>query len=240
MDTLTLAVCPHVMVRNPSGWQRLIQYLSQHLGLRIRFSLILDNSNFRRSNRSADLVYANASDALTLLDDHGFAPLVRPTDSYDEALLIARHDAPALSIEPADGARLAIVEGTISTRLALRMLRARGVAPGELLPYDTWLDVVQAVGAGEALYGIVYREAFEALPPQGRAQVQVIAATSERCAFHLFCGGNRLGPHAGALADALVAMAGDGAGNDVLAELQLVGWRPVGADELAAMRELLG
>lgn len=240
MDTLTLAVCPHVMVRNPSGWQRMIQYLSQHLGLRIRFSLILDNSNFKLSNRSADLVYANASDALSLIDDHGFAPLVRPTDSYDEALLVARHDAPALSIEPVDGAELAIVDGAISTSLAMRMLRAKGVAPGGLLRRDSWLDVVQTVGAGEAPYGIVYREAFEALPPQVRAQVQVIATTSERCAFHLFCSGNQLAPHAGALADALVAMAGDGAGNDVLAELQLVGWRPVGADELAAMRALRG
>lgn len=238
MDALTLAVCPHDTMRNPEGWSRLVTYLSQHLGVPISFIPARDFADFYSCWHAADLIYASSSDALTLIDGRGFRPLVRPTDTYDEALLVASPDAPSPLLEALGGAPVATVEGLLPTRLALRMLSARGITPGALANRDSWLSVVRAVWGGEAPFGIIYRDAYDALSPEGRAMVQVITATSERCAFHVLCARPRLGTHAGCLSDALVAMAGDAAGNDILESVHLVGWRAVTDDELAAMREI--
>lgn len=239
MEELTLAVCPHDMMRNPEGWRRLVAYLSGHLGVTVAFRPALDFAEFQHASIAADIAYANALDALALTGRHGFRPLVRPTDTYDEAVLVARLDDPAPSLEALGGAEVATVEGLLPTRLALRMLRARGITPGALINRDSWLSVVRAVWAGEAPYGILYCDAYEELSHQARAMVQVIMVTSERCAYHVMCGGPGLGANAGGLADTLVAMAGDAAGREVLIELRLVGWRAVSADDLATMRAAL-
>jgi hypothetical protein len=240
MDTLSMAVCPHDTVRNSEGWYRLVQYLAQHMGLDVHYALSLDFADFHSRYREADLVYANPSDSLRLIDQHGFTPLVRPTDTFDEALLVTGPDSTTLDLQAIAGAQVATVEGLLPTRLAMRLLQAKGIAPGGLVGRDSWLSVVRAVWSGEAPFGILYRDAYEELSPQGKAMVQVMETTSERCAFHVLCGAPRIGGHAGAIADALVAMAGDAAGKDVLADMQLVGWRPVSADELGTMRALLG
>lgn len=240
MAGLTLAVCPHDTARNIEGWHRLARYLSRHLGRQVRFGLSPDFADFHRRAAEADLAYASPVDALRLIDRHGFTPLARPVGIYDEALIIASPDAPAVAIEALGGAPLATVEGLPATKLALRMLGARGLTPGPLVGRDSWLSVARAVWGGEAPYGILYRDAYEELSPQGKAMVQVIGTTDERCAFHALCGAPWLGPDAEAVSSALVAMASDGAGKEVLEELRLVGWRAVSADEVAVMRAALG
>ncbi len=239
MAELTLAVCPHDTARKPEGWSRLAKYLAQHLDVPIRFRPARDFADFYSRWATADLIYAGAGDALTLIDRHGFSPVVRPTDTYDEALLVTRPKTPVPSLEALGGAEVATVPGLLPTRLALRMLQARGIVPGVLTGRDSWLSVVRAVWGGETPYGILYRDAYDELSPEAKAMVQVIATTSERCAFHVFCGGSRLGAEASALAHALVAMASDGAGKDILDNLHMVGWRAVSTDELALMRDVL-
>lgn len=240
MESVTMVVCPHDSVRNTEGWHRLSQYLAGYIGLELHCALALDFTDFYGRYAEADLVYASPGDALTLIDQYGFAPLVRPTDTYDEALIITSLDVPAQTVEALDGSALAAIEGSLPTRLALRMLQSRGIVPGPLVGRDSWLSVVRAVWGGEAPFGILYQDAYDALSPQGKAMVQVVTATSERCAFHVLCAAPGLGANAGAFADTLVAMAGDAAGRDVLADMHLVGWRPVSPDELAVLRSLLG
>ncbi len=239
MDALTLAVCPHDTLRNPEGWWRLAKYLAQHMGVKIRFRPALDFADFHSRWATADLIYAGAGDALTLLDEQGFTPVARPTDTYDEALLVACPKDPMPPLEALGGADVATVADVLPTRLALRMLEARGIVPRTLTHRDSWLSVVRAVWGGETPYGILYRDAYDELSPAGKAMVQVITTTSERCAFHVFCGSSRLGADAGALADVLVAMASDGAGRDILDSLHMVSWRTVAPDELTLMRGVL-
>lgn len=239
MDALSLAVCPHDTMRHPEGWPRLVKYLSQHLSVPIDFLPSRDFADFYSRWPTVDLIYASSNDALTLIDGRGFQPLVRPTDTYDEALLVAGPDVLPPPLDAVGGAVVATVEGLLPTRLALRMLRARGITPGALANRDSWLSVVRAVWGGEVPFGIIYRDAYDALSPAGRAMVQVLTSTSERCAFHVFCAEPSVGSYAGCLSDALVAMAGDAAGNDILESVHLVGWRAVTTDELATMREIV-
>lgn len=239
MEGLTLSVCPHDTVRNSEGWFRFVQYLTQHVGLEVHFSLSLDFADFHSRFAACDLVYANPSDALTLIDGHGFTPLARPMATFDEALVVAGAGVPAVGLEALAGAPVATVKGLLPTKLALRLLSQKGVAAGDFVERDSWLSVVRAVWGGEAPYGFLYRDAYDELSPQGKAMVQVIAATNEGCAFHMLCGGPLLGARAARLVAALTGMADEPAGQELLRELHMPGWQAVDADNLVRMREIL-
>jgi ABC-type phosphate/phosphonate transport system substrate-binding protein len=239
METYSLAVCPHDTVRNSEGWYRLVQYLSGHLNANVHFTLALDFADFHERFAASDLVYANPSDTLKLVDQHGYTPLVRVTGRYDEAVLVAGTEGPQPELANLAGAKLATISEQLPTALALRMLSAQGVAPGELLDRPTWLSVVQAVWSGDAPYGILDHDAYADLSPQGQAMVQLITTTSEQCAFHTFCVGPKLTAQTETLRQLLLAMAGDEQGSDVLADLSISGWTAVSEAEVATMRGVL-
>ncbi|NTV65191.1 MAG: phosphate/phosphite/phosphonate ABC transporter substrate-binding protein, partial [Oscillochloris sp.] len=122
MRDLKLMVCPHDTVRNPEGWYRLIQYMTSHFGLHIHFELCFDFAEFHQNIGQADIVYANPSDALKLINQ-GYRPLVRPADIYDEALIVGGPEGELPDLSAISGATVATVENLLPTRIALKMLR---------------------------------------------------------------------------------------------------------------------
>lgn len=238
MPALTLMVCPHDTVRNSEAWYRLVQYLTKRTGVDIHFELTLDFADFHAQLPKAQLVYANPTDSLSLLAK-GYRALARPAERYDEALLVAAAEANAPSVHDLNGAALATVERMVPTRLALRMLARDGLAPASLLNTDSWLGVVRTVWGGDAPYGILYRDAYEELSPQGKAMVQVIAATNEQVAFHSFCACSDCGGACDAVGAALLAMADDPEGRSVLADLGFTAWLPVPGEALQTMQDVL-
>jgi hypothetical protein len=239
MRDLILMVCPHDTVRKPESWYHLVQFLTARLDSKIHFEISLDFAEFRQGIASADLVYANPKDGLGLIDTLAFCPLARPANTYDEALLVAGPDGPLPALEAINGSVLATVESLLPTRLALKMLRERGIAPAGLTHRDSWLSVVRSVWNGEAPFGILYRDAYEELSPQGRAMIRVLDTTSERSAFHMFTARPGICDDMARFTNLLVSMASTPDGKSVLDDLGITSWVPVSADELAGMRAVL-
>jgi hypothetical protein len=239
MKELNLMVCPHDMARNPEGWHRMGQYLNARIDMPISFSPSFDFAEFRQHLTSADLVYGNATDSLSLLDTQGFRPLARPADTYDEALLIAGPDGVLRSIEAIHGAAVATVTHLLPTRLALRTLRGRGITPSNLMHRDSWLSVVRSVWNGEAPFGILYRDAYDELSAQSRGMIRILESTDDRSVFHMFCARPETCDSLPALTDLLTAMSSDPEGKLVLADLRILEWLPITNSELAGLRSLL-
>jgi phosphonate transport system substrate-binding protein len=229
-------ICPHDTVRDPEGWQRMARQLAVQLAAPIHLAGADDFADFRYGMAGADLVYASSADALALIDGAGFAPLARPAGQFDEALVICAAQEPIPSIDAIHGAAIATVEPLLSTKLALHMLRRQGVTPARLAHRDSWLSVVRSVWNGELPFGIIYRDAYQALSPAGRAMVRVLASTDERVAFHMLC--IRPGLRAGSelRAARLEAMGASDAGASALAAVGLAGWLPVDDAEIALLR----
>lgn len=164
---------------------------------------------------------------------------MRPFEVYDEALLVAGPDGPPPALTALAGAPLATITTMLPTKIGLRMLNEENVAPGELVNCDSWLGVVRSVWGGDTPYGIIYRDAYEGLSDQGKAMVQVVAASNCRCAFHVFCVSPKLAAQADALRAALLGMPDDAMGKEVLADMKLDAWQAVSTDELDVMRALL-
>lgn len=239
MAPFSLAVCPHDTVRNSEGWYRFVQFLAQKLGDNVSFKLALDFADFHEHFSASDIVYANPSDGIQLLDSHGYSALVRPMGVYDEALLLVGPDGPKPALSALAGARIATITRLLPTKIALHTLKEQNVTPGELVNCDSWLSVVRSVWGGDTPYGIIYRDSYQDLSDQGRAMVQVIAETDCRCAFHMICVSPKLAEQAATLRDALLAMADDAMGKEVLADMKLPGWQPVTSEELDFMRQML-
>lgn len=235
----TLMVCPHDTVRSAEGWYRLVQYLTARIGLELHFELALDFADFAAHVAEADLAYLSPKDCYTTRRNHGFTPLVRPQGIYDEAVVIAAAEDSAATLEGIAGAPLATVPALLPAKIGLGLLQRRGIAPGEIRECESWLAVVRNVWGGEVRYGIIYRDAYAELSDQGKAMVRVLAATEEQAAFHCMSVGPRLAERAGAIAEALAAMAGDPLGQEVLGEIHIPGWAPITPDELARTQALI-
>jgi hypothetical protein len=228
--------CPHDAVRNPEGWHQLVRYLSARLDTAINFAISLDFTDFHQRMSQADIVYASATDALRLLSEGDFCALARPADIYDEALLVAGPDGPLPAVEALHGAAVASVEHLLPTRLALKMLRARRIVPASLTHRDSWLSVVRSVWNGEVPFGIIYRDAYNGLSPQGREMIRVLDATDWRSAFHLIVARPDLGEALATLTRALAAMPTHPDGVSALADLHIPAWLPVTDDDIARLR----
>lgn len=239
MGNLKLAVCPHDTVRNSEGWYRLVQYLSSSVNLEVSFGLALDFADFHERFAASDLVYANAGDTLKLVDQHGYSAIARVTGRFDEAVVVASTELADAAVANVGGAKLATINGTLPMKLAMRMLQAQGAAPSEVVARDSWLGVVQAVWGGDAPYGVLDRDSYSDLSPQGQAMVKLLHTTNEQCAFHSFCVAPSLAGQADQLRQALVAMTSDNLGKEVLNELNMSGWEAVDAAALTTIRELM-
>jgi ABC-type phosphate/phosphonate transport system substrate-binding protein len=239
MEVIKLMVCPHDTVRNPEGWYRLIQYMTARFNLKIHFEICLDFADFHAGMDQADVVYANPSDAVKLIDRSGFKPLARPADTFDEALVVVGPDGPLPSLEAINGATVASVENLLPTRIALKMLRSRGLIPASIAHRDSWLSVVRSVWNGEAPFGILYRDAYNDLSPQGREMIRVLESTDERAAFHMFVARPEIQADLAALLPAFTDMGSDPEGAAVLGDLGIPKWIAATDDDLVHIREIL-
>ncbi|WP_129629610.1 PhnD/SsuA/transferrin family substrate-binding protein [Candidatus Oscillochloris fontis] len=239
MANIKFMVCPHDTVRNPDGWYRLVQFLTSHYELSLHFEMSLDFSEFREAMMNADLVYANPTDAINLIDQHGMKPLMRPADTYDEALIVTGPDGDLPDVSAINGAMVASVENLLPTRIGLKCMEGKGIKPAGILHRDSWLSVVRSVWNGEAPFGIVYRDAYEELSQQGRDMVRILGETEERSAFHMFVARPVLHQDLATLLPSLTEMHNDPDGASILKEISIPAWAIVSDDALAKMRALV-
>ncbi len=238
MSTLYLLVCPHDTANNPDRWYRLAQYLSQHLDIHINFEISLDFADFHANLPKADIAYANPTDTLTLVQQHGFAAILHPANVYDEAVIVANHDITAPTLESLQGQPVASVESILATKIALRYLASQGVQPASIQNYESWTAVIGAIWRGEVHYGFVYKDTYDELSEQGKGMVNVFAATSEQIAFHNIVVGRNALPHKEALTQTLLAMPTEATGKEVLAELHVEQWLPTNQEALDEIQRI--
>lgn len=247
MQHWTMMVCPHDTAKNPERWflfaQYLSQYLNQNLGeleegsVAVRFQQSLDFAEFQAAMVAADLVYANPQHALQLAEKHGFVPLARAGNLYDEAVIVtcAECDAQLADMQQAS---VSTVTSMLVTQVALKSLARQDVAPAELKPAATWMAVVQALYRGDVRFGILYKDFYAGMSGLSRKQLKVLGETEERSVYHCFMLAPQHAEHAEAVRTTLLDMAGHERGGEILAELSMQALLPVGREELEAIRAL--
>lgn len=238
MHKLTLMVCPHDTAKNPDRWFRFVQYLNNHLSISVRLEISLDFQDFRKNLDEADIVYANPADTIYLLEQKQFYSVVRPLNLYDEVVFIANHEISNPSLDSLQMASIATVNSMLPTKLALKMLKDKGIVPSQLIDRSSWLGVVNSVSKNEASFGIIYKDTYDELSPKTQEMVIPFAASDERIIFHVI----NISPNAfnykEELTEILGGMNGNKVGKDVLQELKIEGWQTVRSEEIEKIKEL--
>lgn len=236
MTTHSFLVCPHDTAANPVRWQLLAQYLSQKLNVSFCFEITFDFAEFHERMESADLVYANPLDTLHLTTNNNFTALTRPSNMYDEAVLVANPDIADPSVDAIQGQPIASVCSMLPTKIALRMLDKQSVKPSDVVDHDSWTAVISTVWRNDVSYGIVYKDTYDELSDQGKGMVQLLATTQEHVAFHSFVAGNNAVGIKDDIQQTLLAMHTDSKCQEMLQEFCFEQWVAVTSDELDAMR----
>ncbi len=224
MERLTLAVCPHDTASNPERWFLFTQYLNQRLqGVRVGFEPVDGFADFRDLMLRADLVYANPQDSHVLCTEHGFQPLARPSNLFDEVVIIADPELGEVSLRDIAGQMVASVPTMLPTCQALaRLSDAAGVRPAAIRACDSWLGVMNAVRRGRTPYGFVYRDYFDGLGMMSQRMVRVVEKTDTRSIQHTFViGGSQGRLYRRGIAALLSSMHEDGQGRERLQALSM-------------------
>ena len=243
MQHWTMMVCPHDTAKNPERWFVFAQYLSQNIaletdaGFSVRFQQSLDFTEFQTDMAAADLIYANPQHALQLAEKHGFIPVARAGNLYDEAVIVtcAKCDAQLADMQQAS---VSTVTSMLVTQVALKSLARQDVAPPELLPAATWMAVVQSIYRGDARFGILYKDFYAGMSSLSRKQIKVLSETQEHSVHHCFMLAPQHEDSLDAVRRTLLGMAEDSRGGSILAELGMDGFLAMQPAELDAIREL--
>lgn len=239
MQRLEMMVCPHDTAKNPERWFLFAQYLSQHAGRSVHFEQSLDFAEFQAKMAEADLVYANPQHALKLFDEHGFIPLTRAGNLFDEAVLVTCAECEAAAAD-FHQASVATVPSMLVTQVALKSLARAGIAPQALQPAANWMGVVQALYKGEARFGILYKDFYEGMTKLSRKQVRVVSETAEHSVYHCFMLAPQHADRVDALRGVLLDMADDERGAAILRDLHMDRLVRVQPDDLGVIRDLRG
>ena len=238
MSSLEFMVCPHDTAKEPDRWYRFAQYLSQHLGTPVHFSVALDFDEFHQRMAEADLLYANPSDTVKLVTQNGFCPVARVIEQSDEVVFVAHPSVDSPSLNLIDGKAIATVTSMLASKLGLQVLHREGVTPGEIVDRPTWLSVMSAVAKGNPAYGIVYKDTYDEMAKSTKSMVNAFAASDEKLAFHSFVVGSGAMAYTDILATLLPTMAADPKGQEVLQALHIPGWIGVTTADLDPTRAL--
>ncbi|GAB4129494.1 MAG: hypothetical protein Fur005_48170 [Roseiflexaceae bacterium] len=241
MPPITLYVCPHDTVRGSEHWYRLVQYVNQQTNqthVQVHFKLTLDFADFHDHMATGDLVYANPTDAIKLIDHAGFQALVRPTDRYDEALIVASNDHHAAQLHDIQASNLVAVRGLAPTSIALDLLAQEGIKPAQIIEKESWLGVISTVGQGDQPFGVIYRDTYRDLSDQGKAMVRPIAESHAQIAFHMLVASPHIAAQHTQLAELLLQMNNDPAGAAILHDLDIPAWQAIDPVLLTNLRHL--
>lgn len=255
MKHWTMMVCPHDTAKNPERWFVFAQYLSQNLshnlgqylsqdgaadgdaGFSVRFQQSLDFAEFQSGMAAADLIYANPQHALQLAEKHGFIPVARAGNLYDEAVMVTCAECD-VQLADMQQASVSSVTSMLVTQVALKSLARQDVVPAELLPAATWMAVVQSIYRGDVRFGILYKDFFAGMSALSRKQIKVLGETKERSVYHCFMLAPQHAEHIANIRHTLLNMVQDVRGGAILAELSMQGLLAVDSGELEALREL--
>ncbi|TAE58037.1 MAG: hypothetical protein EAZ76_04910 [Nostocales cyanobacterium] len=240
MDRLTLMVCPHDTAKKPDRWFRFAQYLSLNLDVVIHFELSMDFQEFRQKMNSADIVYANPGDTVSLLQNN-FISVARSSNLYDEVVFVANHQLNNPSLESFQGSKLLSVTSMLATKIGLNALESQGIKPAEVINQPTWLAVIKAIAnqETEASLGFVYKDTYDELGESTKNLVKYIATSAQKSVFHQLVLSSKALSIQKNLTSVLLAMNENPKGEDILKELNIEKWIIPTESEVENIKQIL-
>ena len=242
--TAQLTVSPDFPPNRIAGWYIFNTWLQKALDLPIHLELYPSFEAQREAIRQdkVDMIYANPYDAAMLIREKGFVAVARPMGKGDEAVVAVAADAPYSQVDDLKpGLRLAVTNDPAVNLLGMMMLEPAELDASnlEVQRVESYPVAVKLLLRGEADLAFILKEALEKLTDATRRQLKVLVESQIGDLYHTFLVGPRLAEKREAIRSALVNMAAEPKGKDVLENLGFEGWEAVTPEEAEFMLNLI-
>jgi hypothetical protein len=184
--THIFSACPHDSIHDPDKWAALSNTLAADLDLPLVFEKYTNFHQFELNFNRFDFIYAHPLHAARLSNRHGFIPLAKFDQVFDEAILIASKEVTNPSIKGFALNGVACIDGTPSHAAYLLAASRKGWPfPENPIYKNTYPDVVMSVAEREADYGIVLKSVWEHMADL-KDRVVPFQTTDTRELVHIF------------------------------------------------------
>ncbi|GAB6041154.1 phosphate/phosphite/phosphonate ABC transporter substrate-binding protein [Endothiovibrio diazotrophicus] len=238
------SVSPDFNTKFLPGWYILNTWLQRTLDMAIHFELFDD---FEAQHKAIvegrlGMLYVNPYDATTLVREHGFIPVVRPSRKVDEGIIATRADSPVQKVEDlAPGCRIATTKDPDVHMICMIMLEPADLGPDnvEFHHRDNYIIVAKELLSGDADIGFFLADTYNDLSALLRKQLRVVIHSHIHMVHHLFVIHPQMRDRLPALQRAMTEMGNTPKGQTILQELNIEKWERVGQEEVEFMIDLM-
>jgi anti-anti-sigma regulatory factor/ABC-type phosphate/phosphonate transport system substrate-binding protein len=225
-----------------NGWYFFNTYLQKRLGKEIHMELahgaIAENT---LRPEQMDIVFAPPFEAIRLLRENDFRPLLRPIDQSDEVTILARaDDARERLCDYRGGKAVTAAPENFIYLLGRFLLDESGSVSNDLEYHFTGNEIkaLQTLLKGHADILFMSSKTYQGLSGLTRKMVKEMDRSETALAFYTFCIAPACEDLAKAFTEVLLDMNRDSQGRQVMADLGMEGWVGPTRDEIDMLKML--
>ncbi|HIO92194.1 MAG TPA: hypothetical protein EYG68_05025 [Leucothrix mucor] len=186
MKKITFMVCPHDTAKNPDRWFMFAQFLTKNINSSVKFEQSLDFVDFHKEITSGGLIYSNPQDSLKLIKNHGYIPIARPINLFDEIVFITSHKIKKPTLQDFSENTVVSVTDMMVTQVGINYLQKEKIIPSEVLSKPSWMAVIKSMTRNEYNFALVYKDFYDGLTNLSKSGVQKVGETQEEIIHHNF------------------------------------------------------
>ncbi len=237
-------VSPDFSPGHVAGWHIFNTWLQKALGVGVHLELYNTFSDQKSAilEDHVDLIYANPYDASMLIREKNFAPVARPREKPDEAIIAVNADSGVENVEAlTSGIRVASTDDPAVNMMGMIMIEPADLGRDDVsvTRCDNYVLVAKELLNGAADVGFFLAQSFNELSSLVRDQLRVLVSSEIHVVHHTMMAGPKLLDRVDAIKNAMVGMGGDDKGARVLESLGLQGWEEVDEEEAEFMIDLM-
>lgn len=184
MEHIKLMVCPHDTAKNPENWFNFALYLTQTINKSVMFEKSLDFPDFHDQLTTSGLIYANPQDSVKLIKQHGYTPVVRPSNLSDEIVFIANKNIDSPKVTDLSNKTVTSVNSMMVTKVGIKCLLENNINPSSIDSKESWMAVVKSIFRNESDYAMLYKDFYQGLNNLSKSGLQKIGETTDGTIHH--------------------------------------------------------
>lgn len=244
MQKFNLTVSPDFKPDKIAGWYVFNTFFQKTADLSVSLNLYssFDELHTAVAEKKVDLIYANPYDAASLVNDHGFLPMVRPQGKNDECVIVVSAESAVDHIEDLQaGLVIAATNDPATNMIGMRTIEAADLNESNttMVAASSFVAVAKNVMNGDAQVGFFLKEAYDELSNLVKSRLKVIVESEISVIYHSLMVGPRLADQREKLTQLLLGMNHEAKGQAVLQDLGLNAWEEMSDEDAAFMIDLM-
>ena len=237
-------VSPDFPPHSLAGWYIFNTWFQKNTGLNIHLNLYnsFEEQTVAIDNNKNDIVYVNPVDAVRLVREKGFIPIVRVKDRLDEVVIAVSDENPISTITGLKPKlKLGMTANPDVNMISMMLLEAVDLNNSNVIKhtYGSYIIVVKNILKGEVEAGIFLAKAYDDLSNVVKKQLKILLRSDIDELYHSFLIAPELAYKQEEIQSLLVSMGGNPVGKGILEALGFKAWLSIENEEMEFMIDLI-